>query len=100
MKHYVIIETNVTEPSWVQNYLAKVTPMLAMYGGKYLSRTPKVSVIEGDISIPQFSLLAEFPSRQLFDDFYNSEEYAPFKLARQQGSVTKMLLVPAEGGSE
>lgn len=97
MKHYVIIESNVTDPAWVSDYLQKVTPMLEEYGGRYLTRTPNVQLIEGDAPPPQFSLLAEFPTKEAFEAFYHSSEYEPFKTARLQGSRSRMLLVPAEG---
>ncbi len=32
-------------------------------------------------------------------EFYHSEEYAPYKKARQEGSISKFLLVPIENAS-
>ena len=45
MKHLLIVETNITNPSWVQEYLVKVTPVLAKFSGKYLTRTSSIYCI-------------------------------------------------------
>ncbi len=97
MKHYIIVETNVTNPGWIPDYLKNVTPMVEKFGGKYLTRTSNIQLLEGNSEIPQFSLIAEFPSKESATNFYNSTEYEPYKKARQKGSSSKFLLVPAEG---
>lgn len=97
MKHYLIIETTITDPSWIEEYTRTVTPMVAAHGGRYLTRSSSVEVIEGSDPAPQFSLVAEFPSKEAFMALYESEDYQPFKEARQRGSICRMLLVPAEG---
>ena len=98
MKHLLIVETNITNPSWVQEYLTKITPVLAKFSGKYLTRTSSIEVLEGEEK-PQYSLVAEFPTRKDAIAFYSSEEYAPLKAARQSGSFSKFLLVPIENGT-
>lgn len=98
MNYLIIVETNITNPNWVPEYLEKVTPMVNSHGGRYLTRTSSIELLEGD-NMPQFSLVAEFPSKEAAIKFYHSEEYKPFKLARQNGSVSKFLLVPVEGGT-
>ncbi len=56
-------------------------------------------MLEGD-NQPQYSLVAEFPSKEQALAFYESSEYAPFKGSRQAGSSGKFLLVPVENGTE
>lgn len=99
MKHYIIIGTDISDPSWIPDYIESVTPLVDAYGGRYLVRTPNVTLLEGENAPPQYALIAEFPSRELALSFYNSDAYAPFKAARQQGSASNFLLVPAEGGT-
>ena len=93
MKYYVIVETNVSDPSWVPEYTEKVTPMVHKYGGRYLTRTPDVELIEGEGGVPEFSVIVEFPSKQAALDLFASEEYAPFKKARLAGSTSRMMIV-------
>lgn len=99
MKHYIVVETNITDPSWVSSYLEKVTPMLQKYGGRYIARSSQSEVLEGLEDAPQVSVLAEFPSKEAALAFYESDEYQPYKEARQAGSGSRFLLVPAEGVS-
>ncbi len=98
MKHLLIVETNITDPSWVKSYLSKVTPLLSKYSGKYITRTSSIELLEGHEK-PQYSLVAEFATREDALSFHASEEYAPFKHARQSGSNSRFLLVPVENAS-
>lgn len=98
MKHLIIVETDITETSWVQDYLVKVTLLVSKFGGKYLTRSSSVELLEG-VSKPQYSLVAEFPSKESAMEFYQSSEYEPFKTARQQGSKSKFILVPIENAT-
>lgn len=95
MEHLIIIETDITDPSWVSGYLIKVTPLVISYGGSYISRSSNVELLEGERK-PQYSLVAKFPSREQALAFYHSPEYSPFKAERQHGSVSRLLLVPME----
>lgn len=94
-----IIETNITDPSWIEEYTREVTPMLLKAGGKYLTRTGHLDMLEG-INKPQFSVVAQFPSREVALAFYHSEAYQPYKAARLAGSTSKFLLVEIENGTE
>lgn len=98
MNYLLIVETNITDPSWINDYLKDVTPLLSLFGGKYLTRTSAIELLEGTDK-PQFSLVAQFPSKEDALDFYNSDHYQPFKQARQSGSVSKFLLVPVENAT-
>jgi uncharacterized protein (DUF1330 family) len=98
MEHLLIVETDITDPSWVQDYLVKVTPLVLSHGGIYITRTSASELLEGKRK-PQYSLVAKFPSKEAALGFYHSEEYAPFKASRQKGSKGKFLLVPVENGA-
>lgn len=95
MSYLLIVETNITEPSWINDYLKNVTPLISEFGGKYLTRTSTIELLEGTDK-PQFSLVAQFPAKENALSFYNSVEYQPFKQARQAGSLSKFILVPVE----
>ncbi|MBJ7538044.1 DUF1330 domain-containing protein [Marinomonas transparens] len=94
-----IIETNITDPSWIEAYTKEVTPMVLDLGGRYLTRTDNIELLEGDEK-PQFSVVVEFPSKEVALGFYHSKEYEPYKKARHAGSTSKFLLVPIENGAE
>lgn len=96
MKYYGIVEVNVINPDWMPEYLAKVNPIVESYGGKYLARTSKIEMIEGDVEAHQNSVILEFPSEEAGKSFYYSEEYKPFRDARVSGTIGKFYFVAGE----
>lgn len=98
MDYLMIVATDITNPTWVQEYMAEVTPLVLSHGGRYITRSSAVELLEGD-GKPQHSLVAQFPSKEAALNFYHSKEYAPFKAKRQGGSSSQFLLVPIENGT-
>jgi uncharacterized protein (DUF1330 family) len=47
MKFYAVAEMDVTDASWVADYVANVTGMVERRGGRYLSRSVAIEKIEG-----------------------------------------------------
>lgn len=99
MKHLIVVETNLISPEWIAEYTENVTPIVERFGGVYLTRTSKVEILEGDKDAPQFSVVVQFPDKQSAIDFYNCEEYQPFKELRQAGARCTFTLVPLEEGN-
>ncbi len=99
MKVYTVAELTITDPSWTEQYLKQVTPMVERHGGRYLARTPNMEKIEGQRALPQLALIIEFPSRQAADAFYYSEEYAPFLAQRKAGANNEFMIVNGEDHS-
>lgn len=96
MKHYAIAEIDVTDPSWVRDYVEQVTPLVEARGGRYLARTPRVEMLEGQDESPPLVLLIEWPSREAAIEFYESDEYRPHRERRQAGARNEFLLVAGE----
>jgi uncharacterized protein (DUF1330 family) len=96
VKYYVIAEMRVTDPAWVADYVANVTPLIEQRGGRYLARTSRVEVLEGERARPQVLVVTEWPSREDAMAFYESEEYRPYREARIAGSESALMLVPGE----
>ena len=96
MKHYAVAELDVTDPAWVRGYVTDVTPMVQRRGGRYLARTTRIERIEGERELPQVLVLIEWPSKQAADEFYESEEYRPYREARRAGARNEFLLVAGE----
>lgn len=93
MKYYAVATIDIENNEWVEEYLQKVTPMVESVGGEYLARTPNFELVEGDGPIPNTMLIIAFPSKQAAEQFYSSQEYQPYKEARQRGSVGNFYLV-------
>jgi len=96
VKHYTVAELEVTEPSWVRDYINDVTPMVEARGGRYLARTGQAELYEGERQLPHVMLLIEWPSREAAEEFYESEEYRPYREARRAGSRGVFMLVAGE----
>ena len=96
MKHYTIAELDITDPSWVRDYVARTTEMVERHGGRYLARTTDFEKMEGDRPAAQIYLLIEWPSKEAGLAFYESDEYRPLLESRLAGSRGEFVLVAGE----
>lgn len=96
MRYYAVAQMDITDPAWIRDYVANVTPMVERHGGRYLARTGQIERAEGERPVPQFMVLIEWPSKEVADAFYESEEYRPHREARGAGAVNDFLLVAGE----
>jgi uncharacterized protein (DUF1330 family) len=96
MKYYCVAELEITERSWIQEYVQNVTRLVERHGGKYLARTSNVERLEGERNTPQIFLIIEWPSKESALTFYQSDEYKPYLQSRMKGSVSELLLVAGE----
>ncbi len=96
MKYYSVAEMEITDRSWVAEYVKNVTRMVEQRGGRFLARTSNVQKIEGERKLPQVFLIIEWPSKKTAMDFYKSEEYGPYRGRRIAGAKNEFLLVAGE----
>jgi uncharacterized protein (DUF1330 family) len=96
VKYYAVAEIDVSDPSWVPEYVERVTRQVEERGGRYLARTPRVERLEGDRAAPQLFLIIEWPSREVAEAFYASEEYRPHRERRVRGARCEFALVAGE----
>ena len=82
MRYYAVAQLDITDPAWVGDYVAEVTPMVERHGGRYLARSNRVQMIEGERAAPQILMVIEWPSKEAADAFYESEEYRRHRDAR------------------
>ena len=96
MKCYAVAEIDITDPSWVQEYVKQVTPLVEARGARFLARTPNAEKLEGEREKSQVYLLIEWPSKEAAVEFYESEDYRPYLEARVAGSRNQLVLVAGE----
>jgi uncharacterized protein (DUF1330 family) len=96
MSYYAIVEINITDDSWVPEYIQEVTRMIGQHGGRYLARTPNARRLEGERVLPQVVALLEFPSQEVFQTWYSSADYEPYLQKRLSGASTEITVVPGE----
>ncbi len=96
MKYYAIAEITVTDPTWVPDYFANVTEMVERRGGRYLARTARIEKVEGERPPARVVVIIEWPSLEVAQSFYDSEEYRPFRQRRIDGAHNEFVLVAGE----
>ena len=93
MPAYLIGQVQVRNPSWVEEYGAKIQPLIKKYGGRYLVRSGKMETLEGSAPLPSVMVVLEFPSLEQARAWYKDPEYAPLIKLRQGGSDAELVLV-------
>jgi uncharacterized protein (DUF1330 family) len=93
MTAFLIASVLVTDDKWVPEYAARVHDIAAKHGGKYLSRSGNIDVLEGDPQEATLIALIQFPTKEAAKAFANDPEYAPFGKARQEGSESRFQLI-------
>jgi len=96
MKYYSIGELEITDPSWIREYVSNVTRQVEQRGGRFLARTGKIEKIEGERKPPQTLVIVEWPSKEIAEAFYQSEEYRPYREKRIAGGKNEFLLIAGE----
>jgi uncharacterized protein (DUF1330 family) len=96
VKYYAVAEIEITDQSWVPEYVKNVTKLVEQRGGRYLARTSKTERIEGERKLPQIFLIIEWPTKAAAETFYESEEYRPYRKSRIAGARNEFLLVAGE----
>lgn len=93
MAAFIIASVLITDDKWVPEYAARVHEIAAKHGGKYLSRSGNIEVLEGDSDELTLIALIQFPDKEAAKAFANDPEYAPFGKARKAGSKSTLLLI-------
>ena len=93
MTVYVIADVEVTDESWIPEYAQKVHDIVHKHGGKYLSRSANIEVLEGDPLPTTLIALLEFPDADAVKDFISDPDYARFGKARQEGSDSRFQMI-------
>lgn len=93
MSVYVIADIKVTDDTWIPEYAASVHELVHNHGGKYLARSGNVKTLEGMPLDTSLIALIEFPSAAAASNFASDPKYAPFALARREGSDSRLQLI-------
>jgi len=82
MPAYFFVDVReVRDRARLDDYRARVTPVVEKFGGRYLVRGGPFEVVEGQWQ-PVFPVLVEFPSMEQARRWYDSEEYRELKQLR------------------
>ena len=93
MAAYLIAEHIITDAARFDEYRTKVAPMMAKYGGRYLTKSGTHEMLEG--KRPSRVVVVEFPSKQAIKAWYNDPGYKP--LIPKRHAVTRSTMTAIEG---
>jgi uncharacterized protein (DUF1330 family) len=86
---YVIAIVDVTDPDGYAEYARRVPATIAKYDGRYLVRSGKADVREGQWTGSR-TVILEFPSLARALEWYESAEYEPLRPIRQANSTARI----------
>jgi uncharacterized protein (DUF1330 family) len=74
MKAYLIAVETVQDETMFAEYRKQVVATLAPFGGQFIARGGKLTVLEGEWKHPR-TVIIEFPARESAESWYKSAEY-------------------------
>ena len=94
MSVYLVCMVRVDDPETYKKYTAHSPDVINKYGGRFIVRGGPVEAIEGPAYNDRL-VIVEFPSKEVVEEFYKSEDYQKIIGYRHESSESVFLL--AEG---
>lgn len=92
MKAYLIAAETVNDDIMFEKYRKAIVPTLEPFGGKFIARGGKLTVLEGEWVHPR-TVIIEFPSRESAEGWYNSEAYQSIISLRLKSTIGNLVIV-------
>jgi uncharacterized protein (DUF1330 family) len=94
---YLIAEHRITDREKFDAYRTAVGPLIARFGGRYLTRPGSHTVLEADNAVwnPERVVLVAFPDMATLRAWYESPEYQPLIALRR--AAAEDMLITLEG---
>ena len=94
MAAYIISALDIHDKEkFDQVYFPAILKQVEKYGGKLLAASEKQQVVEGNW-LRGRTVLWEFPDVETAKTWYQSDEYAPLLILRQEISTASIILIP------
>ena len=90
---YMIGDVDIHNIEEYKKYMEKVKPMIESYGGEYLIRGGEIDALETNLWKPTRMVLVKFPNKKSAMEWYNSDEYKPFKRIRFETATSNIIMV-------
>lgn len=97
MPAYLIAEHIITNAAIFEEYRAKVGPMIAKHGGRYLTKGGSHKMPEGGHWKPERVVIMEFPDMDSLNAWYSSSEYRPLIALRKKCTSDLDMFFTIEG---
>ncbi len=92
---YIVVESQITDPETFKRYLAAAPAVARAFGGEYLVRGGRMTVLEGDWQPPRLTVL-RYPNFEAAKAMYDSPGYVHARSLRQ-GATACFNMVLVEG---
>ena len=93
MAAYIIVQENLNgDQAPFEEYRRQVIATFEPFGGKFLARGGKVSVLEGAWPYDR-SVILEFPSREAAEDWYHSPAYQRILPLRMKCMTSNFVII-------
>lgn len=93
MPAYLIAEHIITDPVRFEEYRSKVGPLIARYGGRYITKPGSHKLLEKGVWNPRRVVIVEFPDMAALNAWYKAPEYEPLIQLREGASVDMLIAV-------
>ena len=90
---FLIGDVDIKNIEEYKKYMEKVKPLIESYGGEYLIRGGEIDALETNLWKPTRMVLVMFPNKKIAMEWYNSEEYKPYKNIRLDNATSNILMV-------
>jgi uncharacterized protein (DUF1330 family) len=90
MTHYLVAHVKVNDNRWIPEYAANVHDIVHRHGGKYLTRSGKITALEGEAPATDLVAIIEFPTEDAMNAFVTDPDYAPYAQARRDGTDSQL----------
>ena len=97
MAAYIIAEHIITDAAKFEEYRTKVGPLMAKFGGRYLTKGGSHKILENGHWQPERVVIIEFPDMTALNAWYTSPEYQPLIALRQGATSDLDMLITLEG---
>ena len=93
MSAYILFDNlTVTNPEVLETYKSKVGELVEKHQGKYVVLGGKTRVVEGSVA-PRYLVMIQFPSLEIAENWYNSDEYKGLKALRLSATTSTGVII-------
>jgi len=93
MPAYFLVDVReVKDAAKMEEYKARVAPVVERFGGRYVAIGGPFEVVEGSYQ-PVFPVMIQFPSMAQASRWYDSEEYRDLKRLRLAATVSNAVFL-------
>ena len=93
MSVFLLGDIKITDESWLPEYASSVHHIVHKHGGKFLTRSSNIKVLQGEPEETRMIAIIEFPDADSVEAFLSDPDYKTHGAARTEGSESRVLLI-------